>query len=232
MPIHFEREVNKLKQAVFSLSAAVQKNLQQAIQSMEAQDTQLAQTVKEADDAVDEMEIYVEEECLKILALYQPIAGDLRLIVSLLKIDNDLERIGDFARDIAELVIALCERPRVVLPFDWKTMTEQVQWTVKSSLEALVNLDLPLAYQVCQVENEIDALCEEAHAQVKTALLQGTENTESLLDLWAIFSHLENIADHAKKIAEDAIYHASGEIVRHKPLGELSKLQERAGFQR
>lgn len=226
MPIHFEREVNKLRQAVFSLSAAVQKNLQQAIQSMETQDKDLAQTVREADNAVDEMEIYVEEECLKILALYQPVARDLRFIVSLLKTDNDLERIGDLSRDISDLVIALCKRPGVVLPFDWKAMTEQVQWTVKSSLEALIHEDLPLAYEVCKAENEVDAMCEQAFTQVKAALLQGGDNIESLLDLWTIANHLENIADHAKKIAEDAIYNVSGEIVRHKPLGELSKLQE------
>ena len=221
MPIHFDRfdrETNKLSQLILSLSAIVQKNLQEAIQSLEARDRNLAQRVIETDHRVDQIEIDVEEECLKILALYQPVSGDLRLIISLLKSDNDLERIGDLSRDIAQSVLSLCERPEVVLEFDWKGMTERVQWTVKNGLESLINLDVKLANEVGKAEEEIDGMHETVCAQIQQTLEQKPEHTESLLALWTIAGHLENIADHAKKIAEDAIYNASGKIVRHKKL--------------
>ena len=221
MPIHFDRfdrETNKLSQIILSLSAIVQKNLEEAIKSLEAGDPKLAREVIESDRRVDQMEIDVEEECLKILALYQPVAGDLRLVVSLLKSNNDLERIGDLSRDIAHSVLSLCGRPAVVLEFDWKGMTERVQWIVKNSLESLINLDVKLAYEVGKAEEEIDGLHETVCARIRETLEQESNHAESLLALWTIAAYLENIADHAKKIAEGVIYNVSGEIVRHKQL--------------
>ena len=216
MPIHFERETNKLEQAVFSLSTIVQKNLQQAIQSMETRDSNLAQEVIEADHQVDQLEIDVEEECLKILALYQPVSADLRLIVSFLKSDNELERIGDLSRDIAKSVLSLCEHPAISLEFDWKTMTERVEWAVKNGVQSLLNLDVKLANEVCQTEEEIDGMYDDLCSLIQKKLRQEPKNITSLLELQTIGGHFENIADHAKKIAEDAIYNVSGEIVRHK----------------
>ncbi len=221
MPIHFDRfdrETNKLSQIILSLSAIVQNNLEEAIRSLEAGDPKLAREVIESDRRVDQMEVDVEEECLKILALYQPVAGDLRLVVSLLKSNNDLERIGDLSRDIANSVLSLRDRPAVVLEFDWKGMTERVRWIVKNSLESLINLDVKLAYEVGKAEEEIDGMHETACARIRETLEHESNHAESLLALWTIAAHLENIADHAKKIAEGVIYNVSGKIVRHKQL--------------
>ncbi len=218
MPIQFDRETNKLIQIILSLSAIVQNNLEEAIKSLETGDPKLAREVIASDRRVDQMEIDVEEECLKILALYQPVAGDLRHVVSLLKSNNDLERIGDLSRDIAKSVLSLRDRPAVVLAFDWKGMTERVQWIVKNSLDSLINLDVKLAYEVGKAEEEIDGMHETACARIRETLEQESNHAESLLALWTIAAHLENIADHAKKIAEGVIYNVSGEIVRHKQL--------------
>lgn len=216
MSVHLQREVEKLKQLLLSLSSLVESSLRKSIRSMQQRDAELAREVIEMDHQIDHLEIDVEEECLKILALYQPVAVDLRFIVAVLKINNDLERIGDLAGDIAEHVISLRSRPPVEINFDWNAMTEAVSLMVKRSLDALVNSDTDLAMLVCKSEDEVDAMYQHVSGVVEDAILRSSNNVPSFLDWWAISGYLENIADHAKKIAEDVIYSVDGDIIRHQ----------------
>jgi phosphate transport system protein len=162
------------------------------------------------------MEVEVEESCLKILALHQPVATDLRFIIAVLKINNDLERVGDLAVNIAERALFLAAQPETKIDFDFTSMVVRTQEMLKKSLDVLVNLNARLAYEVCAFDDEIDAMNRQMYLIVQEAMNAHPEQVEHLLHLLSASRHLERIADHATNIAEDVIYMIKGEIVRHK----------------
>lgn len=216
MPVHMKKEIEKLKKELLSLCGVVEESLWEAIKSIVEKDKELAKKVIETDIEIDQMEVDMEEECLKILALYQPVAVDLRFIITALKVNSDLERIGDLAVNIAERSQFLSAQKSIDMLFDFETMAEKTQAMVKKSLDALVNIDCDLARQVCQADDEIDAINRQMYDQVKDQIKQAPENIETLIHLLSVSRHLERIADHATNIAEDVIYMVKGEIVRHK----------------
>jgi phosphate transport system protein len=215
MTQHMQRELEKLKKMILALSAVVEESVQKAGQSLERLDIPLAEEVIGNDEQVDEMEVDLEEECLKILALYQPVAIDLRFIISVLKINNDLERIADLAVNIAERTLALASEPRIPVPFDFTGMARKVQTMLKMCLDALVNLDARLALQVCVFDDDVDALHKETYKLVKDRIRQHPEELDGLVHYLSVSRHLERIADLATNIAEDVVYMTQGEIVRH-----------------
>ena len=217
MRIHLQREIDKLKILILTLSAKVEDNVRAAVRSVENRDAVLAHTVIQRDWETDVMEVDVEEECLKILALYQPVASDLRMIIAILKINQDLERIGDLAVHIAERGLFLCQQPRIDLPFRLGTMADKAQAMLKNVLDAFVNLDENAARAVCAADGEIDAIHREISQQVKTVVTGNAQLFDPLLQILHISRHLERIADHATNIAEDLIYLIEGRIVRHTP---------------
>jgi len=168
-------------------------------------------------DAIDRAEVDLEEDCLKILALHQPVAGDLRYVIAVLKINQDLERIGDLAVHIAEHGLFLCGQPSVSIPFRLGEMADKAQAMLKKVLDAFVNVNEPKAREVCASDSEIDAIKHEITQQVKKAVMQDPASFESLTQIMNIARHLERIADHATNIAEDLIYLIEGRIVRHMP---------------
>ncbi|MEW5800915.1 MAG: phosphate signaling complex protein PhoU [bacterium] len=216
MPQHLEREIERLKRKILSLSTLVEEGVQKAVKSVEQRNTKLAASVIENDLKIDHTEVDVEEECLKVLALYQPVAIDLRFIVAVLKINNDLERIGDLAVNIAERAVFLATQPKIEIPFDLQGMAEKSQAMLKRSLDALVNMDSQLAREVCASDDEVDALNRDMYTRVQTGINQHPAEVESLIHFLSISRHLERIADHATNIAEDVIYMVDGEISRHK----------------
>ena len=169
----------------------------------------------EADAEIDRMEVDVEEEVLKILALYQPVAADLRFVVAVLKINNDLERMGDLAKNVAKRVMALSGRERYDLPVDFRGMAARAKSMVKDSLDALVNSDTQLAQKVRDSDDEVDVLRRAVEKQIQQEIAAHPERTDALMPLNAVARHLERIADMATNIAEDVIYMVDGEIVRH-----------------
>jgi len=175
----------------------------------------LAARVIEQDRQIDRMEIDVEEECLKILALHQPVAIDLRFIVAVLKINNDLERIGDLAANIAQRAAFLSQRDRISIPFDFAGMAAKTQAMLRDALNALVEMDAEVALGVCARDDEVDEIDRQMYSQVEAAILQHPEYIDSLINLLGVSRQLERIADHATNIAEDVIYMIKGEIVRH-----------------
>jgi len=185
-------------------------------------DKALASKIIEMDREVDQMEIEVEEECLKILALHQPVAVDLRFIVAVLKLNNDLERIGDMAVKISERTIHLCNQNAQEFLIDFSGMAEKVQLMLTKTLDALVNMNPELAYEVCVADDEIDEIHRNTYEIVRDQIKAHPECINFMLDFLSVSGGLERIADHATNIAEDIIYMINGEIVRHHNV-DLSK---------
>jgi phosphate transport system protein len=216
MSLHLNREMDKLKSKLLSLSALVEEAVRNAVRSLETRDEKLAQKVIDADPEVDLAEVDLEEECLKILALHQPVATDLRYIVACLKINNDLERIGDLAVNIAERAEFIATHDRVDVPLDFVGMAEKARAMVKKSLDSFVGMNARMAREVCAADNEVDAMNREAYLVVEEGIRQHPEQLDVLAHLLSTTRHLERIADHATNIAEDVIYMIEGEIVRHQ----------------
>ncbi|MFH1488766.1 MAG: phosphate signaling complex protein PhoU [Pseudomonadota bacterium] len=215
MAKHLQRELEKLKKRILSLGAMVEERVRIAIRSIESRDAVLARTVIQKDYEVDEIEVEVEEECLKILALHQPVAVDLRFLTAVIKINNDLERIGDEAVNIAERVDNIAKRSKTDAPFHYDQMSEKAASMLKMSLDALVNLDLDLAFRVLTMDDEVDELHGLNYDQVKEAIRLQPDHVGFFINFLQISRHLERIADHATNIAEEVVYMIEGEIVRH-----------------
>jgi phosphate transport system protein len=189
--------------------------VRQSVASIESRDCAVAQRVLEADATIDRTEVDVEEECLKILALHQPVAVDLRYIVAVLKINNDLERIGDLSVNIAERTIFLCERPAIPAPFDFDGMCRKTLEMLRGSLDALMEMNAERAQAVLAADNEVDAINREMYAKICAALRRNPDHAEVLLSYLSAARQLERIADSSTNIAEDVIYLIEGRIVRH-----------------
>ena len=214
---HLDREIDGLKRHVLALSAIVEENVAKAVRAVVEHDNDLATTVLRSDHEVDEIEVEVEEECLKILALHQPVALDLRFIVAVLKLNNDLERIGDLAVNIAEQVEPLTERDTVTLPIDLRPISRRAQIMLREALDALVNKDPDSARRVCAADDEVDDLHRQISNRV-TGLLSSASapgDVAVLVRLLSVSRCLERVADLATNIAEDVIYMTEGDIVRH-----------------
>jgi len=216
MTRHIERQIDHLKEKILRVGTLVEEAFSKSITALINRDMALAQRVMASDEEIDRMEVEVEEECLKILALYQPVAADLRFVVAVLKINNDLERMGDLARNIAKRVAQLSTGAAVDLPPEIRTMSMLAQDMVKQSLDAVVNADPTLARQVREEDDAVD----EARQQIRRRILQGIkaqpEQLENLLRINSVSKHIERIADMATNIAEDVIYMVEGDIVRHR----------------
>ncbi|MEW5992914.1 MAG: phosphate signaling complex protein PhoU [Candidatus Zixiibacteriota bacterium] len=216
MTQHFLREIEKLKKRLLTLSALVEENLHCAIKSLLERNDALARQAVDRDNEIDQMEVDIEEECLKVLALHQPVAIDLRFLVALLKINNDLERIGDLAVNIAERTLFLSRLEPVVVKFDFPTMVEIAKSMLKRSIDALVSMNTLLAEEVCAADDEVDDMNRQMYREIQQAIREQPEHAEPLLHLLAVSRHLERIADHTTNIAEDVIYMVDGVIARHR----------------
>ncbi len=216
MSHQLQHEIIKIKKSILTLGAVVEDRVQKAVRSIEDRDADLARAVIDGDPEIDRMEVDLEEECLKILALHQPVAIDLRFIVSVIKINSELERIGDLAVSISERSLFLATQKSVDVPFDFTDMSENVKRMLKTSLDALVNMDAAAASRVIGEDDAIDTINRGMYQTIQQAIRKRPERVECLLHLWSVSRHLERIADHATNIAEDVIYMVQGNIVRHQ----------------
>lgn len=215
MTKQFEREIIQLKKKLLFLGSMVEGSLDKAMASMAEYDRDLAQKIIDYDEEIDLKEIEIEEDCLKILALHQPVAIDLRFVVSVLKINSDLERIGDLATSIAKHILRLSDTKALVIPDILSTMAISAKDMVKNSLDALVNKDSHLAEGVINSDNEVDRLHRKMYDIIYSKFTDDEERAPGWMDILAISRYVERIADHATNIAEDVIYMVNGEIVRH-----------------
>lgn len=210
------REVEKLKKMILSLSAVVEESVEKGVQSVIERSPKLAEQVIELDSRIDQMEVDVEEECLKILALHQPVANDLRYVIAVLKINNDLERVADIAAHIAERALSLSKHERIEIPFDLTGMADKAQTMLRGALDSLVNLDPNLARGILAGDDEVDEMNREAFNRVEAAIVKRPDLVDPLMQVLSLSRYLERIADYATNIAEDIIYLTSGEIIRHR----------------
>ncbi len=217
MTRHIERQIGNLKEKIRRVGTVVEEAISKSISAVINRDVQLAQRVLASDDAIDRMEVEVEEECLKILALYQPVAADLRFVVAVLKINNDLERMGDLAKNIAKRVAQLEGAGPVDLPPEIRTMAMQAEEMVRECLAAVIDADPVLARRIREQDDVVDEARQKVRKRILAGIKEHPENVEVLLRINSITKHIERIADMATNVAEDVIYMVEGDIVRHRP---------------
>jgi len=213
---HFHAELEALKGQLLSMASLVEEAIHKSIKALVEREEELAKGVIASDDAINMMEIKIDDFCLKLLALHQPAAIDLRFITSALKINNDLERMGDQAVNIAERTLELLKEPLLKPLIDIPRMAALAQKMVKDSLDAFVRKDTELARDVCRRDDEVDALNDQVLRELLTYMMQDPRTITRAVHLLLVGRHLERIADHATNIAEDVIYMVQGKVIKHR----------------
>lgn len=217
MPKHLDLEIDKLKKQILSLAALVEESVAKGVEAFQERDPVLGQEVVALDSRIDALEVEVEEECLKLLALHQPVAQDLRFIVACIRLNSDLERIGDLAVNVGERAVSVAGMGEVSeKPLDVGAMARHVRAMLSGALDALVNLDPHRARAVCAMDDEADTMHRDTFRRVEQAVARFPAEFGALTHYLSVSRYLERIADHATNIAEDVIYMAEGEIVRHR----------------
>ncbi len=217
MYTHLQKEIEKLQKRILFMGAEVEDIVRKSVDALVRRDAKLAQAVIDHDEEIDQLELEIKEECLKILALHQPVAIDLRYVIAVLKMNNDLERIGDLAVDIAERAAYLGTHSPIDLLLDFRGMADLTQLMLKCSLDALVNSDPVLARQVRASDDAVDEMNREMFTLIHDYIRNNPDHVAEAIHLLLASRHLERIADQTTNIAEDVIYMVEGEIVRHQP---------------
>ncbi len=213
--IRLGRKIDKLNNLLLSIGARVEENLHLALKALEHKNKDMAQKVIDGDLDIDLAEVDLEEECLEILALHQPVAIDLRHIVAVLKINKDLERVGDLAVNIARSAKNLSRESRIHVPADYFLMAKKTQSMLKQSLDAFVGMSPEQAYDVLSKDDDVDRMRRSLHSEFESKIREEIELARPLVRIFLVSRHLERIADLATNVAEEVIYMVTGEIVRH-----------------
>ncbi|MCH2572133.1 MAG: phosphate signaling complex protein PhoU [Planctomycetes bacterium] len=216
MAQHLQRDVETLKKALMDISVMVEDAINKAILALVDRRTELARDVMHGDNEIDQKEVMIEEECLKILALHQPVAADLRFIIVVLKVSNDLERMGDLAVNITERAAYLSTHPPLQVELDFPLMAEKVRMMVRESLTSLINRDTELAREVLAKDDDIDDLNRDMFVSLQDLMRSDTNTVERAVHSLSASRHLERIADLATNIAEDVVFMVEGELIRHR----------------
>ena len=211
----FDIELKELKEKLLYEGGLVERGIRDAIKALLERYSELAQKVIEDDEVINAKEVEIDEYCLKLLALRQPAARDLRFITTAIKINYDLERIGDMAVNICERVLELNDEPQLKPYIDIPTMAETVQLMVKESLDAFVKEDVELARKVTEQDAKVDQLLEQVFRELLTYMMQDLKTISRATRLLFIAKYLERMADHAVNIAELVIFMVQGKIIRH-----------------
>ena len=216
MSKHLQRDLEYLKKELLGIASMVEEATNKAILALTERRPELTEEVICQDDLIDQKEVQVEEECLKALALHQPVAADLRFIITAMKVNNDLERMGDLAVNIAERAAYLSTHEHLRVALDFPRMAEGVQTMLRNSLDALTNKDTALARNVLKMDDEIDAANRKMYIILQEWMHRNPDGIERAVHLLSASRHLERIADLATNIAEDVVYMAEGELIRHR----------------
>ena len=211
----FQDELDQLKARLLVMAGQAEEQVRSAVRALVQHDCDLAERVFLGDRAINALDLEIDDSCFKLLALRQPVATDLRVIVSGVKINRDLERVGDFAVNIAEAALRYMEHPPVKPLIDIPRMANLAQGMLRDALNAYVALDTALAREVIERDDVLDALKGRVFRELLSFIVGNPATTEPALDLILISRHLERIGDHATNIAEEVIFIASGQAVRH-----------------
>ena len=212
---HFQKELETLKDNLLLMATLVEEALRNSAQSLVQRDSNLAQKTFEGEDRINKLEIAIDDMCLKLLALRQPMAVDLRFITSAMKIVTDLERMGDQAVNIAERAVSLNQEPQLKPYIDIPRMAEIVQTMVKDVLDAFVNGDSKLARSVCERDDIVDGLNDQVFRELLTFMIADPKTITRAVHLMIVCRCLERIADHATNIAEDVIFMVEARVIKH-----------------
>ena len=216
MSKHLQRDIEQIRRELLSQFGRVEKVVDDAVRSLTEHRGDLLEAVIRADLSIDEREVLIEEQCLKVLALHQPVAVDLRWIATVIKINSDLERIADLACSIAERARDLHHTPHFPIPEQIPLMVRDAMWMVRNSLDAFVDMDANLAREVIRRDMQVDDLNRGAIEVLRDLMKAKPELVHPALHCFSAARQVERIADHAENIAEDVIYIAEGEVVRHR----------------
>jgi phosphate transport system protein len=212
---HLHRDLERLKRRILSMGSLVESAIDTALTALVERRPSLAEEVVSGDDRIDDREVEIEDECLKMLALHQPVAQDLRFIVTTLKVNNDLERMGDLARNVAERAAFLCSRPSLDSPPLLTEIAERVRRMIREALDALVSQDTVLARGVIKSDEEVDKMHRRMYAVVEDWVRADPDRLERALHILSTSRHLERMADLATNIAEDVVFLVEGAVIRH-----------------
>jgi phosphate transport system protein len=213
---HYEKELQEIKNGLIFLGALTEKAILAAMKSLSERNSDIAHKVIGADEEIDKLDTELEERCIKVLALRQPTAIDLRFITTAIKITGHLERIGDMAVNIAEKAIQLNAEPQLKPYMDLPRMAEIVAEMIKNSLDSFIRNDLSMAEKVRQAEQVTDDLNEQIFRELLTFMMEDSHSIHRSLMIMQVSKNLERIADHAKGIADMVTYMVTGECVRHQ----------------
>lgn len=216
MSIHLIRDLDHLHRMILTMCAKVEEMIHSAVDALHKPNYDRARQIMAADDEVDRMDVEIEEECLKLLALHQPVAIDLRRITTVLKIGAELERVADLGVSIAERASGIASCGEITVPDNLKDMSRQALDMLHRSIDAYVHLDVRTAREVCAQDESIDALNREIIDELTRLMQSQPKMVEAALHLFSASRQIERIADHATNIAEDVVYLVQGEIIRHR----------------
>jgi phosphate transport system protein len=220
MERHLDLELAALRDDLVRMAGLAEASIGLAVKALVSRDAEMAKQVIASDDAINALEVEIDERCLRTMARYQPEARDLRFLAMALKINNDLERMGDQAVNIAERTLELLNEPLLKPLIDIPRMAELAQRMVKESLDAFVQQDVELARSVCRRDDEVDRLDDQIFRELLTYMMQDPRAIARAVHLILVSRHLERIADHATNIAEDVIYVVQGKTIKHHLAGE------------
>ncbi|HXU45925.1 MAG TPA: phosphate signaling complex protein PhoU [Thermoanaerobaculia bacterium] len=215
MERRLDQELDRIRQSLLRMGGMVEEMVARATRALLERDRELSRQVVSSDQEVDLLEIEIDEHCHSVLGRKQPIAVDLRFLVAVMKINSDLERIGDSAVNIAQSVEQLVDQPPLKPYIDLPRLSQLVQGMVRESLDAFVRRDVELAQAVCRRDDEVDALYKQIFRELLTFMIEDPKTVSRALHLLLIARNLERIADHATNISEDVIYYVEGRDVRH-----------------
>lgn len=212
---HYERELNEIQENLLYLGALAEKAIKKATKALLERDSILAEEVIRGDDQIDELDEMIEERCIRLLALRQPAARDLRFIATAIKINAHLERIGDLAANISEKVIALNEEPVLKPYIDLPRMAQMAQEMVRKSLDAFIREDCALANEVRKQDEDVDQLNEQIFRELLTFMMEDPRTIRRALLVMQVSKTMERICDHTERIADMVIFMVTGKNVRH-----------------
>lgn len=211
-----EQKITELREKLFTMASMVEEMISKGVRSLVEKNEELArEVIEEHEPKVNNLEIEIDEFCINLLALYQPEASNLRIITMIMKINNDLERIGDHAVNIAERALYLIPRPQVKPLIDLPRMAEDSIKMLRDVLDSFTNHDADLAIEVCKRDSKIDSLRDQIIRELITYMISDPSTIDRALGLILIAKYLERVADLATNIAEDVVYTVKGEVIKH-----------------
>ncbi len=211
----FDEELKNLKEKLLRMAGLVEESVELAIEALKEQRDEPVQGVLKNEEQINQLDVEVDETCLRLLALRQPMAGDLRFITSAMKIDSELERMGDLAVNVSEQALILSRLPPLKPLLDIPRMAHLAQAMIRDSINAFINRDEALARSVCERDDEVDALDEQIFRELITYMMEDAANITRAVSLILVSRNLERMADHATNIGEDVIYLAKGKTIKH-----------------